>query len=186
MDSALSKVVIFAAGVATGAVVTWKLLKTRYEKSLEEETNALRERLIDKKDCFLRTIDEEQADNEQEDIKSYVETINESEYTAEETDFRAKPYVIAPEDFGEYGEDYEMLTLTYYADDILADDHDEIVEDVDAKVGLDSLSRFGEYTYDPDTVYVRNDKRKCDYEIIRDERNYADVVRESAAQRVED
>lgn len=186
MGNTLSKVIIFAAGVATGAVVTRKLLKAKYEKTLEEEINSLRERFVNREDHFLKTSDEETAESEKEDIKEYVETINESEYTAEGTDFKAKPYVIAPEDFGEYGEDYELHTLTYYADDILADDHDEIVEDVDVKVGLDSLSRFGEYTYDPDTVYVRNDKRRCDYEIMRDDRNYADIVRESAAQRVEE
>ena len=60
------------------------------------------------------------------------------------------------------------------ADGVLADDMDEIIEDVDEVVGEDSLNHFGEF--EEDSVYVRNDERKCDYEILRDNRNYADVV----------
>lgn len=181
MNNTFTKVLVFAAGAATGAAVTWGLLKARYEKLLNQELDELRARFVNRQSHFLDMADDGEPDADAESIKEYVETINDLEYTADDTDFKARPYVIAPEDFGEYGDDYEMLTLTYYADDILTDDHDEIVEDVDAKVGLESLTRFGEYTYDPNTVYVRNDKRKCDYEIMRDDRNYADVVKESAA-----
>lgn len=35
-----------------------------------------------------------------------------------------KTYVISPEEFGEF-DDYEQISLTYYADHILADDMDD-------------------------------------------------------------
>ena len=50
----------------------------------------------------------------------------------------------------------------------------ESIEDVDDVVGEDSLNHFGEF--EEDSVYVRNDERKCDYEILLDHRRYADVV----------
>ena len=83
-----------------------------------------------------------------------------------------EPYVIPPEDFGELG--YETISLTYYADEILADERDELVEAVNMVVGLESLTHFGEY--EDDSVFVRNDRVKCDYEILRDPRRWDDVV----------
>ena len=88
------------------------------------------------------------------------------------------PYVIPPEEFGET--DYEIISLTYYADGILADDMDDIVDDVDDIVGADSLTHFGEY--EEDSVFVRNDLREVDYEILRDPRKYSDVVGDSQSQ----
>ena len=82
------------------------------------------------------------------------------------------PYVIAPEEFGEL-DDYETETLTYYKDKVLADDWDNRIENVDDLVGEESLTHFGEY--EEDSVYVRNDTTKTDYEILLDERNFSDV-----------
>jgi len=82
--------------------------------------------------------------------------------------------VISPDSFGEM-DDYNRISLTYYADGVLADEDDEVVDDVDATVGSDALNHFGEY--EDDSVFVRNDSRKCDYEILLDTRNYADVVK---------
>ena len=86
-----------------------------------------------------------------------------------------KPYVISPEEFGEF-EDYERISLSYYADQILADEDDEKVEDVDNVVGLESLIHFGEF--EDDSVFVRNDRLKCDYEILLDQRTYSDVIKQ--------
>ena len=86
-----------------------------------------------------------------------------------------KPYVISPDEFGEF-EDYERISLSYYADQILADEDDEKVEDVDNVVGLESLTHFGEF--EDDSVFVRNDRLKCDYEILLDQRTYSDVIKQ--------
>ena len=51
-------------------------------------------------------------------------------------------------------------------------DEDEIEE----TIGKDSLTHFGEY--EDDSVFVRNDRLKVDYEILMDQRGYADVLRE--------
>ena len=83
------------------------------------------------------------------------------------------PYVVPPEEFGEF-EDYAKISLTYYADHILADENDEMVEDIEDTVGFESLTHFGEY--EDDSVFVRNDRLKCDYEILKDLRRYADIL----------
>ena len=82
------------------------------------------------------------------------------------------PYVISPEEFGEVG--YTQVSLTYYADGILADENGEIVDDIEEIVG-DALEHFGEY--EDDSVYCRSDPKKCDYEILQDLRRYADVAK---------
>ena len=43
-------------------------------------------------------------------------------------------------------------------------------------VGFESLNHFGEY--EDDSVFVRNDAKKCDYEILLDQKLYSDVINE--------
>ena len=53
-------------------------------------------------------------------------------------------------------------------------DDTDIVDDPEKIVGFESLGHFGEY--DDDAVYVRNDRLKCDYEILRDPRRYEEAL----------
>lgn len=108
--------------------------------------------------------DEEEYEDEESEEEEYEEEEQESAID--------KPYVIAPEEFGEY-DDYEEISLRYYADGILTDDQDELVEDVEETVGFDSLNKFG--LYEDDSVHVRNDRLKADYEILRSTSRYSDV-----------
>ena len=105
-------------------------------------------------------------DNEEDDIP-YVE----EEKIEDRSEKR--PYVIPPEEFGEM-DGYSQVSLTFYADNVLTDEYDRIIPDVDKVVGFDSLSHFGEY--EDDSVFVRNDRLKCDYEILADQRTYFGVV----------
>ena len=189
MNSILTKVAIFAAGAAAGSAVTWKLLKTKYEQIAQEEIDSVKERFFASKnnDDANETKDEAVeytlGTSQKPDIREYAAKLQEEGYstdyngitteTKKEVADVERPYTISPDEYGEL-DDYEMISLTYYADDVLADDMDEIVEDVDSVVGKDSLETFGEY--EKDSVFVRNDERKCDYEILRDARNYSDVV----------
>lgn len=83
------------------------------------------------------------------------------------------PYVIKPEEF-DIG-DYEVITLRYYDDDVVTVDNTGRVlteDEIEECVGLDSLTHFGEY--EEDSVFVRNDDLRIDYEILRDEDDYYD------------
>ena len=85
-----------------------------------------------------------------------------------------KPYIIPPESFGEL-DYYDCVSLNYFEDEkILTNDWNEPIDNIDELVGSDSLNHFGEY--ENDSVFVRNDERKTDYEIILDWRKYSDVI----------
>ena len=85
-----------------------------------------------------------------------------------------KPYVISPYDFGEL-DGYSQVELTYYADGTLEDEDYNIVTDVDELIGSDSLLTFGEY--EDDAVFVRNDRLRADFQILKDYRTYEDARR---------
>ena len=207
MKNSLSKVTIFAAGAIIGSAVTWKFVKAKYERIAQEEIDSYKEYCEDKYSESKRYLEEVAepfaeglAEGLENDIASEEVTINrvkpslndyaamvqgqgytdysnnsKSEKNTEEMTDVERPYVIEPEAYGECG--YETIELTYYSDGVLADDMDNIVDDVDDIVGRNSLNQFGEY--EDDSVHVRNDRLKCDYEILLDHRNYSDVIKSS-------
>ena len=181
MSNLFKNVFIFAAGAGAGAFVTWKLIETKYKNLAQEEIDSVVE-------SFTKRAKEEK---EEEKIVKTEKSANSviiaaEKYAVPEVETKIEehkvnsdkmsdsPYVIAPEDFGEE-EDYERVSLTYYSDRYLVDDVDEVVDDIENTVGQDSLNEFG--VYEDDAVYVRNDRLKCDYEILLDERKYSDVIK---------
>ena len=190
--SKLTSFMTFATGVAIGSVVTWYFVKDKYAKLAQEEIDSVKEvygRKFAKEEPVEDTdISEEKPEPEEKkpvDIKEYATRLQKEGYTnyanilneklgdkAEKSD---KPYVIAPEDFGE-GE-YTTISLTYYADGILADDDDQIIDNVDELVGADFADHFGDY--EDDSVHIRNERLHCEYEVLRSLRTYEEVLRDS-------
>lgn len=181
----MNKLFIFAAGATIGSVVTWKFLKTKYERIAQEEIESVKEVFSRKEETFdTDSTDEDIYEDTSEDLNEMNNILQDSNYTAKneeegETETvkdreYGHPYVIKPEEFGEKY-NYETVSLTYYADGVLADDFDEVIEagEIDDMVGLDSLETFGEY--EDDSVFVRNDEMETDFEILLDERNFYDL-----------
>lgn len=165
-----SYIIVFGIGAAIGSLVTWQCVKKRYEQITQEEIDSVKKVFFSKE----HTVSEPEED-EGPDISNYEEKVDALGYTGKEKEVEEamdKPYIIKPEEFGEFS-DYETISLTYYADGMLADEDDELIEDVEDIVGFDSLSHFGEY--EEDSVFVRNDRLKCDYEILLDHRKYTEV-----------
>ncbi len=102
-----------------------------------------------------------------------TDEIEEVEVEGNMTNDELKPYVISPDEFGET--DYKIISLNYYADKVLTDEFDNIIDDVEGTVGEASLDTFGEY--EDDTVFVRNDSLEIDYEICADLRAYSEIYR---------
>lgn len=185
--SKVTNFVMFAMGTAVGSVITWHCVKKKYEQIAQEEIDSVKAVFMKKDPDMEVTVSEtpHQAEprkvEEKPSISEYAALLKNEGYTnysgtgkEEQTSMNDKPYVISPEEFGEY-EEYEKISLTYYADQVLADENDELVEDVEGAVGFESLTHFGEY--EDDSVFVRNDRLKCDYEILLDQRTYSDVVK---------
>lgn len=179
---------IFTIGVAIGAGVTYGLLKGKYERIANEEIADMKEYYANKydqlpdKENFLEEDIPVEAENikieEKPNIRDYASIINKESYNRAdvlEKDGEPKPYVITPDEFGEI-EEYDKISLTYYADGFLTDDMDEIVADIEGTVGWDAVDHIGEY--EDDAVHIRNDERECDYEILADMRNYKDIKQE--------
>lgn len=213
----LKYIIAFVAGAGVGSLVTWKLVKDKYEQRAQEEIDSVKEvfgrktKALDKEVELCKQSREKVVAEAREkpDITEYVSKLKECGYghvdytnipkndddeedpndvtdevpfmrpdepaDDEEDDQKAynTPVVISPDSLGEIGE-YRVVELTYYNDKALADENDELVEDVEGMVGYDALERFGEY--EDDAVHVRNDRLKCYFEILKDRRQYSNVV----------
>lgn len=181
----------FLFGTAVGVAVSWKILKTKYEQIAQEEINSVKE-VFSKRNKetaeFLndaaKTLSEikeeidEEPSEKSEGIIDYSGMCRDFGYISENKEKKGGdymndyPYVISPDEFDEIG--YNTVSLTYYADGVLTDECNDPIEDVDETIGEDSLNHFGEY--EDDSVFVRNDALRTDYEILRDLRNYYDIV----------
>lgn len=195
MKTTLSNALIFTAGAAIGSVVTWKLLKTRYEVFLQEEIESVKEAFSKLKVEEVEETTDEPTDSITGDTvtefkatyEDYCELIKKTGYTNGEKGGKElmegiRPYVIPPEEYGEK-EDYEQVTFSYFADGVVAYEYPnpetgevlfDVIQDVDDCIGRDNLLHFGEY--EKDSLHVRNDRLEVDYELLRDYRNFDDVV----------
>lgn len=83
-----------------------------------------------------------------------------------------KPYIIKPNEFGE--QDYDEVTLVYYANGKFTSyDTGDLMDEFeieDAIGDIDPSVHFGDY--EEDSVFIRNDERGIDYEVLRDEDPY--------------
>ena len=196
----------FVTGLVIGSVVTYVVVKDKFEKIAQEEIDSVKEvfgRRVEKEaDKKVEKIAKKEVEKIRKEYNEYDNlTKNYTSYSKNKTEESIKdveyeevcendedgveldeierasdydrPYIIEPQEFGAL-DGYSLITLYHYSDNVLADDCDELVEDLDDVVGEDYASHFGEY--EDDCVYVRNDRLKADYEICRDLRKYSDVA----------
>lgn len=180
------KILSFIFGVAVGSAVTYKLLNDKYAKLAHEEINELREfyrnKMAELEEAEYLDYDEEEneedsSDDSNDKVNEYENTVKDLGYSKEQPRREIEKHeyeIIEPEEFGDI-EGYDIIYLTYYAGDgYLADDHDELVENIEEKVGWENLNQIGKY--EEGIIHVRNYTLEVDYEISLDERNYLDVV----------
>lgn len=82
------------------------------------------------------------------------------------------PKVITLAEFAN-AEGYQTLTLNYYDDDVVTDEHDVPIDRPEQLLGDDALVSFGEGSEDEDVVYVRNEAKKAMYEVVRLNKEYS-------------
>lgn len=186
MNTKIRDVFIFAIGAAVGSVVTWKLIENKYKQIADEEIESVKEsfgKRFEPKEFEPEVMETTNKITLKPSLTEFAKRLSDEGYVAysnSEITMKgggehvsdAKPIVISPDEFGEL--EYECINLNYYADGVLADDWDNVIENIDETIGEDSLTRFGEYA--DDTVYVRNDSLKADYEITRDPRAFIAVA----------
>lgn len=184
-----SNVLTFVGGAVVGSIGTWYVLKKHYEDKTEKEIQSVKE-AYDRPITHEQVIEIGEALNKgfQDGLtavgntlksNSIIDEVKERGYVPEipHTPALEKPYVISPDEFGEY-HDYQQIELTFYADNVLADDNDILLshDEVEESCGYECLLHFDEY--EEGMVYVRNDQKKCEYVITKDYRKYSDVLPE--------
>lgn len=201
MNCKFTNVLVFAAGAAIGSAVTWKIMKPKYEMIVQEEIASVNKAYADMIANLQEQIDDyatadaaeewkdraeqidwsslEEPDNDPEETEptnratdkvKYARIVN--KYTSEKggaENMAKDPYVISPYDFGEL-DDYSQVELTYYADGTLEDEDYNVIKDYEELIGRDALNTFGEY--EDDAVFVRNERLRADFQILKDYRTY--------------
>lgn len=167
MQKILMNTAIFLAGGIIGSLITLKVMKNKqtvnednqeetFDPISDDETNKNVLYQIKEKLEELKKDDKSRFDDEQEDDVDMF-----------------GPQIIEPQELWEL--DYPMLTLIYYEEDhVLTDDRNKIIANAEELVGHDFAKHFGEY--EEDTVYIRNNKVKVYYEILRDYGSYSENI----------
>ena len=181
MTNKTAYVVSLAVGAFIGSAATWIFAKKYYEKISKEEIDSVKKEFSKMRNTSSETSDHEEKNN---DISDKIKPYNYADHSKkEEQDITVKevndvndPYVISPDEYGEYM-DYEQISLTYFSDGVLADEDTlDVIDDIAGTVGDDFADHFGEY--EDDSVNIRNDATRCEYEILADLRTYSDALSE--------
>ena len=199
MNNKLFSFIMFATGATIGSLVTWKVIKTKYERLAQEEIDSVKEEFSRlskiRKESNDRQNEDENAeagdiewnDTDQDDLVEYnnitsrYRSSSDDDETDEEGDEWSEgevpyingPYVISPDDFSSSPPGYSAQPLDYFADGILADGWG-VKLDIEETIGEESLEHFGECA--DDLLYVRNERKEIDYEVTKDPRTYAEAV----------
>ena len=201
MNKSIFGVIGFVLGAAAGSLVTWKLIEKKYMDMADDEIRSVKEMYAQKR-CVdpdkredtpvsneVRSFNEDELRRVVELVTPYMEapTDDKPDYTAysqvKQTESAAEPsepevkqddpYIIDPTEYGEFSE-YEQRELTYYKDGVICENRTDMIDPDDIFGDLDVGDHFGEY--ENDRVFVRDDKRQVDYEILRDERTFMEVL----------
>lgn len=109
--------------------------------------------------------EEKEYPREDDDMDELEEEMYEKEAESDKLNERydIDPYLITEEEFSNENLHYEKETLWYYLEDkVLCNDSEELVDDVEALIGEDTL----EFINDDQTIYIRNDRQGSDFEIV--------------------
>lgn len=172
----MKELFIFIAGLGIGSAITYKVLKDRYDEDVEFVRNFWKNKSESKE------VEEQPLENKKMGIVEYAALIKENEYSDEEKksnqdekededEINDKPYIIDVDEFGIF-DDYDSISLTYYSDGYVTDDGDNLMsnDEVEEAIGWMNLTHMGEEVQD--ALYIRNDIRKVDYEVLQVLDNY--------------
>lgn len=128
----------------------------------------------DKEDSVVDKVDWDEtiAEDIREKRTLFAKDTDEWDYEKEiKTRTPTNPYVIHRDEFFEDSMQYAQITVTYYAgDNILVDEDESPIYNHDSVVGE---LKFGHGSDDPNVVYIRNDRRKAEYEVLYDSGMYS-------------
>ena len=189
MNNKVSMFLTFVFGASAGAGVTYYILKNKYEALIEEEVSSARETYqnLAKELAQKNEVEKQKMFTEYtEKVEGYIndaivheepqQTIEEpvmNEVKPDDIPVKVEPigtpaniYEIVSNEYGS-NEDYDLVSLNYYSNEVLTDENDEVIDNVGAVIGEKLFEKLKVYEMnDIYTAYARNDTRRCDYEIF--------------------
>lgn len=172
----MKQVLYFSLGAAIGSLVTWLCVKGHYEKKADEEIRSMREEYEDDMHKMTEQLVDLYSGEDKDIEKEPEDEIVEEDYIIHD-DFpreeRAeKPYVIGPDVYSEDYHGFDKCVLVYWrGNDTLLTDEQEIM-DIETTISREALEHFGEY--ESGTVFVRNERLGCDFEVLLEEGSWAE------------
>ena len=178
MNNGIKNLLSFIAGAAIASAVTWKVASKIYEEEIESVKEVFSQRKQKGNDEVETSISKRHKE-ELNDI------IKENGYTSDSDKKEEKGgsekvmntyeniHIVSPNEFGE-DDNYDVTSLTYYADGVITDEMDNVIDNPEELVGADIASHFGDF--EEDSVFIRNDDTETYYEVLMDCQNYSDVA----------
>lgn len=177
------KNVIFAAATfAAGCVVGYFLGRKSNEKEfddlltqeIEDFKEAYRESHKDDSDISEHESEDQVTKDHISNLRNTIKNLGYGDAIIEDDNDDDWPYMISPDEYGDC-EGYSCLSMTYFqGDDVLTDNDNKVVDDPCKYVMEDFADHFGDY--EDDAIHVRNDKLKCDIEVLLDVRRFSEVM----------
>lgn len=201
MNKNITMIFTFIAGVAVGVAATYKIAETKYQNIADEEIESVKATFSkhDQKNAIdvpaSPVLAVERKIITKPDILDYKSKIERVGYDtiskqtskkeeevpvvpdSNEEDFDGYIYSIPPDEFNIL-DDYNTTTFYYSSDNYLLDSDYKILDDADIRetIGRDPFGMFGEY--EDDSVHIRNELKKIDYEILLSEKTCAEIQEE--------
>lgn len=167
----MSKWIFAAIGGVIGFGVGYYYAKTRVNTEECDE-------LYDEDENKEPEEKENTLDTSEEDVKTKVEydsIIKKSGYSPKDGKEDGKGmvqdiYEISPDDMGDL--DYKIMSLSYYNNHVLVDDvKNKVIKHPEEIIGEDFVRRFSNCE-NRDVVYIRNEAKKLDIEVLLDLDDY--------------
>ena len=208
MNSVVKSTVIFLGGLVVGGFVTNLLVKEKYEHEAAEEISAMHKSFVNrykepinevKTEKMESTGSENYISNDKSKVIDYssfskkeapIETKSEEDISEDldsiddvvemKREISENPiYEIDWETYETFEEnDFSHVELVLYTEDcILANVYDEKIDDVEKRITVDILNKFAHLP--KDEIWVRNEILGCDFNIVKDNRKFSDVVGEN-------
>lgn len=201
----LRDVLIFLSGAVIGGIVASKLTAKKYDKIIDDEIASVkkvfkeREEELEAKyaseNAFPYVVSEEdledppiisqeRLDEIREEIGQIVKDKGYTSLEIEDPEFDGplkpylnndteKPYPIPPFEIGELP-GYRVAQLISYANGVVTEEDEDVIYDIDDIIGEENFVHVGDY--EPNMLYIRNDKYRTDYVIYECDQDYTDGI----------
>lgn len=185
---------IFSAGLAIGSLVTWLLVKNKYETMAKEEIDSV-------KDIYARVnqaaIEKAAAAKNKPDIMTFTqsmtqepEEVPQNDIPEEEEDYEEEPiiekvmYEIEPAEFASYDNYNTKITILYFEDDVYADERYDQIDPreyfskklllIGGKEPVETIDYIRRM--DKDEICIRDTELGLDIDICTQGRSYIDYM----------